>query len=230
MSPASVVAIDGPAGSGKSTLGLMLARRLGYLYFDSGVLYRALTWLALRKGVSPHCADHLARLAREMEIDILPATLEDGRACTVVVEGEDVTWALREAAVDANVSVVSAHPAVRQALLARQRAIAAKGSVVMVGRDIGTIVAPGADLKFFLEASLEVRARRRLRDLVARGRTDVSLDEVKAEIEERDRIDATRATAPLAKADDAVTIDNGDRPPEEVVAEMERLARSTTRK
>lgn len=223
MTLAARIAIDGTAGSGKSTLGQALAERLKYLYFDTGVLYRALTWLALERGVSPTDAEALARLARDTRIDVLKPTVDDGRLCTVVVGEVDVSWAIREPRVDANVSAVSAHPLVRQALLAAQREVAARGRVVMVGRDVGTVVVPEAELKIFLRASLPVRARRRRAELMARGH-DVSDEAVQAELRSRDEIDSNRATAPLAVAPDAVVIDSGEMSVHEEVDLVERLA------
>lgn len=205
MGQASVVAIDGPAGSGKSTLGRALAARLGYLYFDTGVLYRAVTWLALQTGVDPADEGAVVALVERARPDVSRATRKDGRLYTVTIDGRDVTWDIRELAVDASVSVVSAHARLRQALLGVQRAIAARGRVVLVGRDIGTVVAPEADVKIYLDASPAVRAERRYRELLARG-VITSLAEVQAEMRRRDEIDSGRAAAPLAPAPDAIVI------------------------
>jgi cytidylate kinase len=203
------IAIDGPAGSGKSTLGAALARRLGYTYFDTGVMYRAVTWLALQRGLDVGDGAGLARLARDAKIEVHPASVEDGRQYTVLADGEDVTWHIRTPEVDRHVSAVSAHPGVRAALVDRQRELAAGGGMVMVGRDIGTVVLPEADLKLYLTASSEERARRRTRELEARGQT-ASYDAILADMRRRDALDSGRAAAPLRPAPDAVDVD-GDR-------------------
>lgn len=202
-----VIAIDGPAASGKSTLGQALAAALGYLYFDTGVMYRAVTWAVLQRGLDPTDEQAAARVANEVVIEVVPPTVDDGRQYTVYVDGVDVTWDLRRRAVDAGVSPVSAHPAVRAALLAQQRRIAAGGKVVMVGRDIGTVVWPQADLKIYLDASLEERARRRYRELLSRHQP-ADFEAVLADLRRRDQYDSQRATAPLQRAPDAVVVDS----------------------
>ena len=205
MGQASVIAIDGPAGSGKSTLGRELADRLGYLYFDTGVLYRAVTWLALHLGIDPRDEQALVQLVQRSRPDVVRPTVQDGRPYTVTIGGHDVTWAIREPVVDANVSLVSQHPGVRRVLLNRQRAVAARGEVVLVGRDIGTVVAPWAQVKVYLVASPAVRAERRYRELLARG-VEASLAQVEEEMRRRDEIDSHRAAAPLKAAPDAVVL------------------------
>lgn len=205
MRQASVIAIDGPAGSGKSTLGRELAARLGYLYFDTGVLYRAVAWLALHLGVDPRDENALVELAARSKLDVTRPTESDGRPYTVTVDGRDVTWAIREPSIDANVSLVSEHPGVRRVLLDAQREVAARGAVVLVGRDIGTVVAPQAEVKVYLDASLRVRARRRYQELRARG-TATSLAEVEVDMRRRDEIDSHREAAPLRAAPDAVVL------------------------
>ncbi|MHB1416121.1 MAG: (d)CMP kinase [Chloroflexota bacterium] len=202
MKKASVIAIDGPAGSGKSTLGLELAQRLGYMYFDTGVLYRAVTLLTLREHIDPADEGAVVALAERWAIDVLPPTVADGRQYTVIANGADITWQIREPAVDHNVSVVSAHPGLRRALLSVQREIACRGRIVMVGRDIGTVVVPEADLKIFLNASLATRAERRYRELLARGYA-VTVCEVQEEVRKRDELDSHRAMAPLRAAPEA---------------------------
>ncbi len=162
------IAIDGPAGSGKSTVGEQLAHRLGYLYVDTGATYRAVAWLALQHGVDLHDGPALAQLAQHTEIVIERPTIADGRQYTVTIQGEDITWAIRDASVTRYVSTVSTHPEVRAVLRQWQRKMANKGRVVMVGRDIGAIVLPDAELKIYLTASLEERAHRRHTELVAR--------------------------------------------------------------
>jgi cytidylate kinase len=163
-----IIAIDGPAASGKSTIGKRLAEHLGYLFFDTGVMYRAITWIALRSGIDVSNESAITRLAEETFVDVRPASQPD-RVCDVIVGFTDITWETRRPEVDANVSVVSAYPGVRRALSAQQRRIGQRGRVVMVGRDIGTVVLPEADLKIYLDASAEERARRRFDEIVARG-------------------------------------------------------------
>ena len=206
-SPPSIIAIDGPAASGKSTIGKRLADHLGYLFFDTGVMYRAVTWIALQRGVDVRDERAVTRLAEETPIQVAPASRSDGRACDVIVEGRDITWETRRPEVDANVSVVSAYAGVRRALSAQQRRIGQRGRVVMVGRDIGTVVLPDADLKIYLDASAEQRARRRFDEIVARGEK-ADYDEILSKVRARDRIDSTRAVAPLRPADDAVILDS----------------------
>jgi CMP/dCMP kinase len=188
MEQASVIAIDGPAGAGKSTLGAALARRLGYLYFDTGVMYRALTLIALRQELDLHDGPALEALAQRIRIEVTPPTIGDGRQYTVYAEGEDVTWAIRSPEVNANVSLASSYPGVRQAMVAQQRAIGLRGRVVMVGRDIGTVVMPDAGLKIYLETSLDERARRRSNELQARGGA-VALESVRSDLARRDTLD-----------------------------------------
>src|SRR5712691_2835174 len=163
------ITIDGPAGSGKSTVGEQLARKLGYLYLDTGAMYRAVAWLALQQGIDTHDGAALGGLAQHATIVIDHPHIEDGRQYTVTVDGRDVTWEIRSAAVTGIVSQVSSHPEVRSVLRARQRALAyQQDGVVMVGRDIGAVVLPDAELKIYLTASLEERARRRYAELVER--------------------------------------------------------------
>ncbi len=222
MTRPSVIAIDGPAASGKSTLGQRLARALGYLYFDTGVMYRAVTWAALCRGIDPEDEAAVTRLAEEVHIDVVPPTVADGRQYTVLLDGQDVTWDLRRPEVDTWVSPVSAYPGVRAALTAQQRRIAANGRVVMVGRDIGTVVLPHADLKIYLDASLEERARRRCEELRARGQS-ADYEEVLASMRRRDEIDSHRATAPLRPAPDAIIVDSTDMDVEETLEHVMKL-------
>ncbi|GAB4516271.1 MAG: (d)CMP kinase [Anaerolineae bacterium] len=212
----SRIAIDGPAASGKSTIGHLLARRLSYLYFDTGVMYRAVTLAALRRGVPIDDEAAVTALAERVRIDVLRPTVDDGRQYTVLLDGEDVTWDLRTPEVDAHVSPVSAYPGVRQALLEQQRRIAANGRVVMTGRDIGTVVLPDAELKIYLDASAEVRARRRWLELRERGQ-DIPFEDVLASMQRRDQIDSGRAVAPLKAAPDAVVIDSTNMSIQDVV-------------
>ena len=195
MPKPSTIAIDGTAASGKSTIGRLLAERLGYLYLDTGAMYRAVTWVALQRGLDIADEEAITALAEAVEIEVVPPTANDGRQYTVYADGEDVTWQIRRPEVDANVSPVSAYPGVRRALTAQQRRIGRRGRVVMVGRDIGTVVMPDADLKIYLDATVEERARRRYREILARGeRADYG--EVLAALRRREQLDSEREVAP----------------------------------
>jgi len=198
------IALDGPAAAGKSTVGRRLAAGLGYLFFDTGVLYRALTLLALRSGVNVTDGPGLAALAAAHPANVRPRPEQDP-GYAVLADGEDVTLAIRVAAVDRAVSPVSAQPEVRAALLADQRRIAAQGPAVMVGRDIGTVVLPDAALKVYLDASAAARAQRRHAELLARG-VAADYEAVLADMRARDAYDAGRRAAPLACAPDAVVV------------------------
>lgn len=211
----SVITIDGPAASGKSTLGELLARRLGYVYFDTGVLYRALTLLALRRDVSVDDEHALTALARRARLEVAPPTVNDGRQYTVFADGEDVTWALRDVAVERHVSRIAGYPEVRAALRAQQRSIGLRGNVVMVGRDIGTVVMPDADYKIFLEASPEARAQRRQIDLARRG-IELSLESVAEDLRRRDMLDRRNTLLP----EDAVILHTDGLTPEEEVSKI----------
>lgn len=197
-----VIAIDGPAASGKSTLGHKLAQTLGYLYFDTGVMYRAVTLIALQQGISIGDEVAITTLAELTQIDVRPASVQDGRAYDVVVDGQDITWAIRRPEVDANVSPVSAYVGVRKALSTQQRRIGERGRVVMVGRDIGTVVLPDAELKIYLDASVEERARRRYQELLLRGEP-ADYNHILGAMRRRDHIDSNRKAAPLRPASDA---------------------------
>jgi len=218
----ATIAIDGPAASGKSTVSELLARRLDYLYFDTGVMYRAVTWAALERSIPIEDEAAVTTLAEQLRIDVVAPTVDDGRQYTVLADAVDVTWAIRTPAVDANVSAVSAYPGVRKALVAQQRRVAAKGPVVMAGRDIGTVVLPDADLKIYLDASAEERARRRCQELRERGE-EADYEAVLASMRRRDEIDSSRAVSPLRAAGDAVVVDTTDLDIEEMLAEVERL-------
>ncbi len=207
MSGPQCIAIDGPAGSGKSTIGEKLARQLGYLYVDTGAMYRAVTWLALHEGVDINDGKALGELARRADIVISHPHVADGRQYTVTVHGHDITWDIRNTAVTGAVSAVSAHPEVRKTLIAQQREMACQGHVVMVGRDIGAVVLPDAELKIYLTASLAERARRRHAELVARlgeHKPEVpGLRTIERDIERRDDIDHDN----MRPAIDAVVIE-----------------------
>jgi len=203
----SVIAIDGPAASGKSTIGLRLANTLGYLFFDTGVMYRAITWLALARGIDIHDEAAVTRLAEDAQIDVAPASKPDGRVLDVLVDGQEITWEIRSRKVDENVSLISAYRGVRRALSQQQRRIGQRGNIVMVGRDIGTVVLPEADLKIYLDATAEERARRRYDEIRARG-GKTEYESILRRVKERDRIDSTRDVAPLKAAEDAVVLDS----------------------
>jgi cytidylate kinase len=219
-----VIAIDGPAAAGKTTVARLLADRMGALLFDTGALYRAVALAALRAGASPENAEGLAQIARDARIQIGAPSHADGRFYDLWLDGEDVTWAARAPEVGAVVSQVSEHAGVRTALLPVQRRIAEGEPVVMVGRDIGTVVVPDAGLKVYLNATPRERARRRYREAIGRGGEE-TFDEVLRETLHRDAIDRGRLTAPLRAAADAVWIDTDNLAIDEVVAEIERLAR-----
>jgi cytidylate kinase len=215
MMQPSTIAIDGPAASGKSTLARRLASTLNYLFVDTGLMYRAVTLAVLRRNIAVEDERAVTKLAREIELDIRQPSLENGRQSDVILDGEDVTWDVRIPEVDANVSMVSSYPGVRRAMTERQRNIGRRGNVVMVGRDIGTVVLPDADLKIYLDASVETRASRRYLERTERGE-DVSEAEIIDSMRERDRLDTTRRLAPLRKAEDAVVIDSTNMNPDEV--------------
>jgi cytidylate kinase len=202
----SSIAIDGPAASGKSTVGGLLAERLGYVYFDTGVMYRAVTWAALERGIPIEDEPRVTELARRLQIDVQRPAVDDGRQYTILADGQDVTWEIRRPDVDRGVSPVSTYAGVRSALTAQQRRIGRKGKIVMVGRDIGTIVLPDADLKVYLDATVDERIARRYREVCARaGSADYEV--VAQSVHLRDEIDSGRALAPLRAAADAVVVD-----------------------
>jgi cytidylate kinase len=218
----NIIAIDGPAASGKSTIARKLADELGYLYFDTGIMYRAITWLALQRKIPVDDEVQITGLAIQSVIDVRPPTIQDGRGYDVLVDGQDITWQIRLPEVDANVSVVSAFRGVRSALTAQQRRIGLRGRVVMVGRDIGTVVLPDADLKIYLDASVEERARRRYVELQAR-QENVSYDEILEKMKMRDQIDSTREVAPLRPAEDAVILDSDHLTIDQVIDKVHQL-------
>ncbi len=216
------IAVDGPAASGKSTLALNLARDIGYLYFDTGVMYRAVTLAALRNNLDMQDAAALTYLAQTVQIDVCPASLEDGRSTDIYLDGEDVTWEIRSPEVEASVSVVSAYPGVRDALTKKQREIGLRGRVVMVGRDIGTVVLPDADLKIYLDASVEERARRRFQEVTEWGEP-AEYERILAEMRRRDQIDSSRDIAPLKPAEDAVILQTDGKNAAEVLVMVKEL-------
>ena len=203
-----VIAIDGPSGAGKGTVARTLAERLGYRHIDTGAMYRAVAWRAQQQGVDLTDADLVAGVARAAEI-----ALDRG----VVIDGHDITHAIRNPQIDAAAAIVARHPGVRAALVARQRQYGDGGGLVMEGRDIGTVVFPAADVKLFLDASPEERARRRAVDPAHSGGSGRDVQGVAQALEARDRSDRTRATSPLVVASDAIYIDTTDMDVQQVV-------------
>jgi cytidylate kinase len=216
-----IIAIDGPSGVGKSTLSKLLAKELGYLHLDTGAMYRAVAVAASRRGIA--AADHaaLGRLAAAVTI----AFARDAGGERVLLDGEDVSAAIRTPEISLLTSQVSACPAVREALVAQQRALGVAGGVVLEGRDIGSVVFPAAEVKFFLTASAAERGRRRFLELQAKGLT-VDLARTVAEVEARDAADRGRAHSPLCQPDDAVVIDTSHLTIDQVLAEMLRVVAS----
>jgi cytidylate kinase len=216
-----VVAIDGPAGAGKSTIARRIADRLGFLYIDTGAMYRAVALWAIETGVAMNDMHRLEQLAVQARIEFMNG------ASTVFLNGRDVTDAVRQPEVSAAASKVAAAPGVRRALVSQQRAMSAMTSVVMEGRDIGSVVFPEADVKIFLDASTELRAQRRLSDLEASGES-ADPSEVARAMEERDRRDMTRAESPLVQAPDAVYLDTSGKSIEEVEEALLKIVRERT--
>ena len=223
------VAIDGPVAAGKTTVGDLVARKLGAVAFDTGILYRAVAHAVVRDGLDPADADVVAGLATNLDVKIQPASKDDGRSQDVLVDGEDVTWGLRTPEVDRVLPPVSANPGVREALLETQRQIGRSGRVVMIGRDIGTVILPDADFKFFIDAPMPERARRRHQELVERG-VEISYEDVLRDLEARDRVDSSRTVAPLKPAHDAVRIDTNGRTAEDVAEIIVETVRAGCRR
>jgi cytidylate kinase len=221
MAKRIVVAIDGPAGAGKSTLARNLAARLGFLYIDSGAMYRAVGLWALRAGIELADVQRLEQLARQSRIELEPA------GSRVLLNGEDITEAIRTPEVSQAASRVSTIGAVRRAMVEEQRRMAARASVVMEGRDIGTVVFPDADIKIFLDAAPAVRAVRRQRESAEKGES-IDPEETARQMRERDRRDRTRSEAPLVQAPDAVYVDSTGLTIEQVVEAVLKLVRERT--
>jgi cytidylate kinase len=215
-----VIAIDGPAASGKTTVGRMLADHLDYLFLDTGCMYRAVTLAVLRRGIDIDDEAAVVKLANTIELDILPPSEKDDRRLySVLLDGEDVTWDIRTREVDLNVSQVSAYRGVRENLVGRQRKIASRGNVVVVGRDIGTVVLPDAPLKFYIIASTEERAYRRWLEQQKRDRSS-SYEKILADMIRRDRIDGNRVHSPMRAAEDAIIVDTTNLTPEQVLEQI----------
>jgi cytidylate kinase len=215
-----LIAIDGPVAVGKSSVGLRLAKRLGYIFFDTGMIYRAFTWKVLKSGISPEDEQKLCHLATTTEFDFIPS--KQG-ALSLFVDGEDVSSKLLCAEIEGLVAVVAKVGGVRQAMVSQQRRLAQRGMVVMAGRDIGTVVLPWAELKIFLTASTEVRAERRYKELLKRGENS-SLKIVLADLKRRDEMDINRSISPLKPAENAIIINTEDLNLEQVVEKICTLA------
>lgn len=210
-----VIAIDGPAGSGKSTVSRSIARKLGLLYIDTGAMYRALTLKAMRQGLDLKDEAGLAKLARSTRIDLG----ESGGALRIMLDGEDVTGQIRTPELTNNVKYIARVPDVRSEMVRLQRAIGEKSGAVLEGRDIGTVVFPDATYKFYLDADVEERARRRHKELVESNRK-VSLDEIKKDVVTRDESDMNRSVGALKKAPDAISVDTTSLSIDEVVEKL----------
>jgi cytidylate kinase len=210
-----IIAIDGPAGSGKSTVSKLIAARLGLLYIDTGAMYRALTLKAMRKSVDLEDEEALTRLARSTKIE-----LKDSDSLRVLLDGEDVSTAIRTPEVTDNVRYIARAPGVRKEMVKLQRELGTKSGGVLEGRDIGTVVFPDADFKFYLDASSEVRAKRRYKDLADIGAKQ-DVEKIKKDITERDASDINRSVGALKVSDDAKYIDTTDLSIDEVVKRIE---------
>lgn len=211
-----IIAIDGPAASGKSTVGALVAEKLNYVWLDTGIMYRAVACEALETGVLIDDEQAISELAEGLDVDVVPASVDDGRQFDVLINGKDRTWEIRSNEVNGSVSEVSVYPGVRVAMTELQRKIASKGRIVVLGRDIGTVVLPDADLKIYLDASIEVRAQRRLLEELSRGNT-LDLEKTIEMLRHRDVIDSTREHAPLKAAEDAILINTDHLTIEQVV-------------
>lgn len=218
-----IIAVDGPAGSGKSTGAYLLAKKLGFVYLDTGAMYRALTWKALNNKVNLQDRDSLSRLAKNTRITV--SSRDDSPSAYVYLDGKEVSSFIRSPEVNKWVSVVSSIPEVREAMVEEQRKIAREKSIVAEGRDIGTVVFPDADVKIFLVASLDERGRRRWKQLQDK-KLPVTREEVKEQLRSRDKLDTEREASPLRKASDAITLDNTDLSISETLEKLVRIVKS----
>jgi cytidylate kinase len=216
------IAIDGPAASGKSSIGQELANQLGYLFLDTGLMYRAVTWVALNQNIEISDEKRISAVAKNTDISIQPPSVKDNRQCDVIINKQDVTKFIHGQNVNDNVSRVSAYAGVREALTAQQRIFGKKGNIVMVGRDIGTVVLPNADLKIYLDASVEERAHRRFKEALKIGEK-VTYQGILESMKRRDEIDSQRSLAPLKPANDAIIISTNGKNREQVIKEILNL-------
>jgi cytidylate kinase len=215
-----LIAIDGPVAVGKSNVGSLLAKRLGYVFFDSGMIYRAFTWKVLESGILPEDKERLRELATATEFDFMPSK---GGILSVFIDGKDISSKLLCPEIEGLVALIAKVAEVRQAMVSEQRKLAQRGKVVMAGRDIGTVVLPWAELKIFLTASTEERAKRRHRELLKRGKNS-SLESVLTELERRDEMDINRTISPLKPAEGAIIINTENLSLEQVVDKIYTLA------
>lgn len=222
--PPTKIAIDGPVACGKSAVGNLVARRLGFRFLDTGMMYRAFTWLVLERGIDPQDEEAVTKLAQEVKVEVSAALPNTGESSQVCVDGQDATPFLVRPDVEAGVSLVSRLPAVREAMVRLQREVASSGEIVVAGRDIGTVVLPDAGLKVYMDASRLERARRRYEQARLRGQA-LTLKSVLEELEHRDGIDSAREMSPLRPADDAVVLPTDGLNLEEVAEKIVALAR-----
>jgi len=216
-----LIAIDGPVAVGKSSVGSLLARRLGYVFFDTGMVYRAFTWKVLKSGIPPGDEEKLCQLVNTTKFDFVP--IKSGWYLSPLIDDEDISSKVLCPEIEEQVSLTSKIAGVRQALVLEQRRLAQRGKLVMAGRDIGTVVLPWAELKIFLTASTEERARRRYKELLERGE-NTSLEIVLADLKRRDKIDTHRTISPLKPAEDAIIIDTENFSLEQVIDKTYALA------
>ena len=214
-----MIAFDGPSASGKSTLAEKLAENLSYLYFDTGVMYRAVTYASIQRKIPAEKEKEISELSAKITIDVNPASKKDGRKNDILLEGQDITWEISKPEVEALVSLVSSYALVRQEMTEQQRRIGKRGRVVMVGRDIGTVVLPEADLKIYLDASVEERAKRRYEERIRRGEK-IEYQQVLEGMQKRDLLDSSRKIAPLQAAKDAIVIQSDGFSSEEILKKV----------